>query len=96
MANADKDLDNDLDGLLVPWHWDCIEVKKNNSKFIDWCENLDLEFGLDYYYAMTDKTIAQTSEWGQFKLGSGRGHYYLFKDGKYATMFRLRWSEYIA
>jgi hypothetical protein len=96
MANEDKDLDDDLDGLLIPWHWVDVEVIEHNVIFDEWCEKQRFEFGIDYYYVVTDKYPAYSSEWGRFKLGKQRAFHYLFKDSKNAILFRLRWSEYIA
>lgn len=90
----DDDLNDALDGLLIPWHWDNVHLTDHlNGEPKDWCEDQNWMFGVDYYFVITDAHPAYTTEWGRFNIKKNRLYNYLFKNPKHATMFRLRWSS---
>lgn len=87
-------IEDELDGSLIPWHWECVQLHHHfNGMPQEWCENKKWTYGVDFYLVVTDPHPMYSSEWGRFKINTGRVYNYLFKDPKYATMFRLYWSS---
>lgn len=90
---ANSSWPEELEDLPVPYNWEHVKLFDHYSgEPKDWCDNQGWKFGIDYYFVITDKHPAFTTEWGRFKVSSNRVYNYLFKSPKNATIFRLRWS----
>lgn len=90
----DNDLDDALDGCLIPWHWDNVQLHNHlDGKPKEWCEEQNWQFGIDFYVVITDAHPAFNTEWGRFNINKKRVYTYLFKNPKHTTMFILRWAD---
>lgn len=85
---------DELDGSLIPWHWDCVQLHHYfNGMPNEWCEKQNWLYGVDYYFVVTDPQPMYTTEWGNFNISNSRVYNFLFKNPKHATIFRLYWSS---
>lgn len=82
-----EEIEQALNDLLVPWDWEDVVLPDFKEEYFDWCKNIGLVFGKDFYMHIDEFTPKKGSKWPFPEYV--KPHHYLFKDPANATAFRL-------
>lgn len=91
MPKYDFDIEDELAGLLIPWHWSMVKmsVYPDSAELFEWTKLHDIKYGYDYQVSTSDESVTSPDYRWPIKR---RVHYFLFKNSQDAIMFKLRFG----